>query len=93
MFIVLLLFIVVVVIVVGDVLFVTSARISRQNFIMWERLFIWLGLTVDYWDTERYNGLSMDLTYLQRHDVSLSPANQGKADRVVLIWTYRKHAL
>ena len=54
----------------GDVLMVTSPDISRSAFILWERIFQILGCTVDYWDTIRYQGFSVDNSTEAHHSVT-----------------------
>lgn len=51
----------------GDMLMITSPDISRAAFILWEHIFQILGVTVDYWDTTRYHGLSVDNSTELRH--------------------------
>lgn len=42
----------------GDILMVTGPDITLTAFNLWQRIFKILGVTVDYWDTTRYHGLS-----------------------------------
>jgi hypothetical protein len=53
----------------ADVLFFTSPMITRREFLSWSRLFEAVNLEVDYWDIERYEGISFD-TKKQRHELS-----------------------
>ena len=57
---------------VSDVLFVTNEHIDRRQFCLWQRLLECFRLSVDFWDTERYHGLSSDLRTGNRHEVSTS---------------------
>ena len=54
----------------GDILMVTSSDISRSAFILWGRIFQILGCTVDYWDTIRYHGFSVDDSTESQHSVT-----------------------
>ena len=54
----------------GDILMITSPDISRAAFILWQHIFQILGATVDYWDTARYHGLSVDNSTESRHSTT-----------------------
>ena len=54
----------------ADVLFITSSLMTRQEFVLWERIFDLLGLVVDMWDIERYRGLSIDSRTRKRHSLT-----------------------
>ena len=62
----------------GDILMVTSPDITRSTFILWERIFQILGCTVDYWDTIRYHGFSVDNSTESHHSVSWLGRYRGK---------------
>ena len=53
-----------------DVLFVTNQHISRKEFVFWQRILENVGANVDFWDTQRYNGLSVDSHTGQVHEVT-----------------------
>ena len=54
----------------ADVLMVTSKSINRKEFVYWQTVFEQLNLSVDFWDTGRYNGLSVDKATNSRHPTS-----------------------
>ena len=54
----------------ADVLMVTSKSINRKEFVYWQTVFEQLNLSVDFWDTGRYNGFSMDKATNSRHPTS-----------------------
>ena len=54
----------------ADVLMITSEAITRREFVFWQRILESLSVTVDFWDTTRYNGLSIDAQTSARHSVS-----------------------
>ncbi|XP_064636852.1 uncharacterized protein LOC135493433 [Lineus longissimus] len=54
----------------ADVLLVTGPEITRPHFILWQTMFEMLDVTLDFWDVERYNGMSLDSTTSQRHPVT-----------------------
>ena len=62
----------------GDILMVTSPDISHSTFVLWERIFRILGCTVDYWDTIRYHGFSIDNSTESRHSISWLGRYHGK---------------
>lgn len=63
-----------------DILFITDNHLSRVEYLRYMRLFEGCGLRVNYWDIERYNGVSMDATNGTRHEFSWTDKNmyQGK---------------
>jgi hypothetical protein len=56
----------------ADVLFVTGPELGRKAFTLWQTMFDWLNITLDFWDAERYNGFSLDLETLERHNETRS---------------------
>ena len=54
----------------ADVLMITSEAITRKEFVFWQRVLEILGVTVDFWDTTRYSGLSVDSRTNTRHQVT-----------------------
>ncbi|KAI6660569.1 hypothetical protein LOD99_14153 [Oopsacas minuta] len=54
----------------ADVLFITDQQISRREFILWQRLFQLLRVRVDFWDREKYGGISYNESTGSRHKVS-----------------------
>ena len=54
----------------ADVLMVTSEATTRKEFIFWERVFKILDVTVDFWDTTHYSGLSVDSRMNACHQVT-----------------------
>ena len=54
----------------ADILMITDNSISRKEFVFWEKVFEVLQLSVDFWDTIRYNGLSINQTTNNRHQTS-----------------------
>ena len=44
----------------ADILFITSQNITRKEFTFWQLLFNALQASVDYWDIDKHNGLSID---------------------------------
>ncbi len=54
----------------ADVLMITSEAITRKEFVFWQRVLEILGVTVDFWDTTRYNGLSIDSRTNTRHQTT-----------------------
>ena len=54
----------------ADVLMVTSEAITRKEFVFWQRVLEILGVTVDFWDTTRYSGLSVDTRSNTRHQLT-----------------------
>ena len=54
----------------ADVLMVTGSVITRREFVFWQRILETLNVTVDFWDTDRYNGVSIDQVTNTRHQVT-----------------------
>ena len=63
---------------VADVLMVTNQDITRREFVFWQHILENLNVTVDFWDTGRYNGLSVDLGNNARHPVTWEGRYMGK---------------
>ena len=61
----------------ADILFVTDKTITRKEFILWQRLFELLGVSVDFWDKDRYEGFSYLGTTRCRHEVSWINKHSG----------------
>ena len=51
----------------ADILMITSEAITRKEFVYWQRIFEILNVSVDFWDTTRYSGLSVDTRTNTRH--------------------------
>ena len=62
----------------GDVLMVTSSLISRREFVFWQTILETFNVTVDFWDTDRYNGFSVDSTTNTRHQVTWEGRYTGR---------------
>ena len=62
----------------ADILMITSDVISRKEFLYWQKIFQTLGVTVDFWDTTRYSGLSVDTRTNTRHQVSWEGRHSGR---------------
>ena len=62
----------------ADVLMVTDSGITRKEFVFWQRILETLNVTVDFWDTDRYNGFSVDQQTNTRHQVSWWGRYTGK---------------
>ena len=62
----------------ADVLFVTNQHITRKEFVFWQRILENVGANVDFWDTQRYNGLSVDSHTGQVHEVTWKGRYGGK---------------
>ena len=54
----------------ADLLFVTDENISRKEFVFWQKILEMTEVSVDFWDINRYNGLSVDMSTNTRHQVS-----------------------
>ncbi len=54
----------------ADILMITSEAITRKEFVYWQRILEILNVSVDFWDTTRYSGLSMDSQTNTRHQVT-----------------------
>ena len=61
-----------------DILLITSETVSRKEFVFWQNIFQILGVTVDFWDTTRCNGFSVDLQTNDRHEISWKGRYKGK---------------
>ena len=62
----------------ADVLFVTSEAISRKEFVFWQRICQLLEVSVDFWDTSKQKGLSVDTETKAHHKVSWQGRYLGK---------------
>ena len=62
----------------ADILMITHSGINRKAFIFWQMLFQNLNVTVDFWDTDRHNGLSVDKATQQRHGITWVGRYTGK---------------
>ena len=54
----------------ADILMVTSSLIGRREFVFWQTILESFNVTVDFWDTDRYNGFSVDSSTNTRHQVT-----------------------
>ncbi|KAI6650669.1 hypothetical protein LOD99_7720 [Oopsacas minuta] len=61
----------------ADILFVTDKSISRKEFVLWQRLFELLGVQVDFWDRDRFDGFSSKGATGSRHEVSWIGRHSG----------------
>ena len=68
----------------ADVLFITSDNITRKEFVYWQWLFESLQLTVDFWDTNKYSGLSVDSRTNAEHKMSW----KGRYDGKLILYPY-----
>jgi len=62
----------------GEVLMITNEFVSRKEFVFWQKILELLKVSVDFWDTKRYNGLSIDKSTNSRHKVSWEGRYSGK---------------
>jgi hypothetical protein len=62
----------------ADILLVTSEAITRKEFVYWQRILEVLKVSVDFWDTTRYNGFSLDSASGTRHQVTWEGRYSGK---------------
>ena len=62
----------------ADVLMVTCKSIARKEFVFWQRILETLSVNVAFWDTDRYNGFSVDTTTNERHPVTWIGAYPGR---------------
>ena len=62
----------------ADVLFVTSEAIGRKEFVFWQHLLELLHVSVDFWDTTRHFGLSVDSRTGKRHEMCWQGRYCGK---------------
>ena len=63
---------------VADVLMITNEHITRKEFVFWQKILETMNVSVDFWDTTRYNGLSVDKSTNTRHQVSWEGKYLGK---------------
>ena len=63
---------------VADILMVTGSQISRKEFVYWQKILETLRVSVDFWDVERYNGLSVDNVTNSRHAVTWEGRYTGR---------------
>ena len=62
----------------ADVLFITNELITRKEFVFWQKLLEYLEVSVDFWDTAKYGGLSVDCKTNARHEVTWEGRYQGR---------------
>ena len=62
----------------ADVLFITNELITRKEFVFWQKLLEYLEVSVDFWDTTKYGGLSVDCKTNARHEVTWEGRYQGR---------------
>ena len=62
----------------ADALLVTSTVITRKEFVFWQHILELLDISVDFWDTTRYHGLSVDSRTEKPHDNSWRGRYAGK---------------
>ena len=62
----------------ADVLFITSEAIGRKEFVFWQHLLELLHVSVDFWDTTRHFGLSVDSRTGKRHEMCWQGRYCGK---------------
>lgn len=62
----------------ADALLVTSTVITRKEFVFWQRILELLDISVDFWDTTRYHGLSVDSRTGKAHDNSWQGRYTGR---------------
>lgn len=62
----------------ADVLLVTSEAVARKEYIFWQRIFELLDVSVDFWDTTRFCGFSVDSRTGTRHKDSWQSRYTGK---------------
>ena len=62
----------------ADVLFITNHHTTQKEFVFWRCLLENLGVSVDFWDIERYNGLSVDSQTGLPHPVTWKGRYGGK---------------
>ena len=54
----------------ADLLMITGSNISRREFVFWQKILESLNAKVDFWDIDRYNGVSVDTVTNARHEVT-----------------------
>ena len=62
----------------ADVLFVTNEAVSRKEFVLWNRIFGMLDISVDTWDVAHNHGFSVDSTTGNHHTNSWRGRYTGK---------------
>ena len=62
----------------ADVLLVTGPSVSRKEFVVWQSILETLEVTADFWDTSRYNGLSLDSQTEARHPITWEGRYTGR---------------
>ena len=62
----------------ADVLMVTGSVITRREFVFWQTILGSLNVSVDFWDIDRYNGLSVDRSINSRHRVTWEGRYTGR---------------
>ena len=62
----------------ADVLMVTGPSTSRKEFVFWQHILNILNVSVDFWDTGCYNGLSLDSATRARHQVTWEGRYRGR---------------
>ena len=62
----------------ADVLMITNQTITRKEFILWQRLLEVLNVKANFWDVDRYHGLSVDNRTKARHPASWLGRYPGK---------------
>ena len=62
----------------ADALMITSQKISRKEFILWQRLLEVLNVKINFWDVDRHHGLSVDNRSKARHNPSWLGQYYGK---------------
>ena len=62
----------------GDILMVTSKSVTRKEFVYWQHIFEMLNVSVDFWDTTRYCGFSVDSRTSTRHQVTWEGKYNGR---------------
>ncbi len=63
---------------VADVLMITNEHITRKEFVFWQKILEIMNVSVDFWDTTRYNSLSVDRSTNARHPVTWEGKYTGK---------------
>lgn len=62
----------------ADVLMITSEAITRKEFVYWQHILQTLKVSVDFWDTTRYDGHSLNSQTNERHGVTWEGRYSGK---------------
>ena len=63
---------------VADILMITDDSITRKEFVYWQRILEIMNVSVNFWDTTRYSGLSVDTQTNSRHEVTWEGRYSGK---------------